>query len=70
MINMIGKVVAGHEIIKQGSEAVIGCRESDGEYVAWTYDRETGSCFWGRYGSKEYAEDAFFKKENGIYSGD
>lgn len=70
--NLVGTVNAGFKITKQGKEAVIGHRESDNMYVAWHYDINEGKAnyYWGRYGNKEYAEECYYKKENGIYSGD
>jgi hypothetical protein len=74
--NLIGKVNAKYEIIKQGDIAVIGKKdmgEYGTQYVAWHYKENsdgTVDYFWGRYGSQEYAEECFDKKEHGIYSGD
>ena len=67
--NLIGTENAGFTIIQQGKEAVIGQR--DQEFVAWHYKIENNKVnyFWGRYGSKDFAQEAFNKKENGIYSG-
>lgn len=72
---LIGYQNAGRTIIKQGKEAVIGVIDKGPfvEYVAWSYhfDKTTGepSFYWGRYGTKETAEEAFRKKEAGQFSG-
>ena len=76
MKNLIGHNNAGRIIIKQGEQAVIGVMDKGPfvEYVAWSYhfDKTTGepSFYWGRYGTKETAEEAFRKKEAGQFSGE
>ena len=68
--NLIGTENAGYIIVQQGRNAVIGQRNQE-EFAAWHYKIENNKVnyFWGRYGSKDFAQKAFYKKENGIYSG-
>jgi hypothetical protein len=72
--DLLGMTIEGYTIIKQGDIAVIAeCQIPYGnQYVAWHYKNNNGEvdCFWGRYGSREYAEECFEKKEKGVYSGD
>lgn len=72
---LIGYQNAGRTIIKQGKEAVIGVMDKGGivEYVAWSYhfnEKGQPDFYWGRYGTKETAEEAFRKKEAGQFSGE
>jgi len=73
---LLGKIHAGYKIIQQGDIAVIGELQTPygTKYVCWSYkthpNNEPVDYYWGRYGSKEYVEDCFYKKEHGIYSGD
>ena len=72
--NLVGTVNAGYTITKVGDEAVIAHNPNKPDpWVAWHYsfDEETGnpSFYWGRYGSEATADEAFYKKEHGIYSG-
>ena len=74
-MDLVGTKNQEYIIIKQGKNAVLAKTVMPliGDYyVAWDYKINNGKpeYFWGRYGSKEYAEDCFNKKEAGIYSGD
>jgi hypothetical protein len=76
MINLIGTKNGRFTIIKQGDRAVIGEKineymEDGKEYVAWNYSvlNNEANYYWGRYGTKKQAENAFNKKESGEYSG-
>jgi hypothetical protein len=69
-MELVGEINAGYRIILQGDEAVLGHSENKAApYVAWHYNKGTRDFCWGRYGTKEYAIQAFMKKEKGEYSG-
>lgn len=68
--DIIGTIIHGYRIIKQGSVAVIGKSEVRTDmFVAWNYrkiDNSNTDVYWGRYGTEDYTNKWFEAKENGL----
>ena len=61
------------KVLRQGLQSLLAYSEAKDEYVAWSADDLNNNgklnCYWGRYGTFDYAKQCFDMKESGKYSG-